>query len=159
MSGVEIAGLALAVLPVLIEVVKQSQSKRHDPRRVEIIEDLCWEITFLKINLENLARSLTALPKDTRDRLSSLTPARTLELVWNTNEVVQALEARLGTTFGLFFETLKGTLACLEQLVEKKSLQFSDEEVVYNICRSLLIGANDALDPPKSCLCKAPCHK
>jgi hypothetical protein len=61
MSVIEIAGLALAVLPILIEIAKQAQSKQHDAKRAETIENLCWEITYLKINLRGLADMLTQL--------------------------------------------------------------------------------------------------
>ena len=65
-SRIEIAGLALAVLPILIEIAKQAQSKQHDSKKAKIIENLCWETTYLKINPESLAAMLIQLPKDLR---------------------------------------------------------------------------------------------
>jgi hypothetical protein len=137
MSGIEVAGLALAVLPILIEIAKQAQSKQHDAKRAETMVNLCWEITKLQFNLKSLADMLTQLSEDVRYELSSSTSPQSLEAAWNRKEVVSTLKARLGDRFPSFCLELKSILSCLEQLVEKESLRLSNEEAIRT-CMSLV---------------------
>lgn len=127
MSGIEIAGLALAVLPTLIEIAKQARAKNHAASRAGVMEDLCWEITQLSINLEGLVRQL---PSNMHDEILSSTSPQQIEQAWKRDKVVQLLEARLGPKYHSFSMALENILGCLDRLLDKDSLRLSNDEVV-----------------------------
>lgn len=129
MSGVEIAGLALAVLPILIAAAEHTKS-RLEPRRAEFMENLVFEVMILQMSLRRLAKGLSELPNDLRERLSSPQADTDLEAGWKSSEVVQALKTRLGAAHETFVVTLAATLDCLEKLLERKSLDLSHNEAV-----------------------------
>jgi hypothetical protein len=130
MSGVEIAGLALAVLPILIAAAEHIKSQRLEPRRAEFMENLAFEITFLHMSLTKLAKGLNELPEELREKLQSPQATQDMEAIWQKTEVVHALKARLGSGHETFFGTLGTILKCLERLLEQKSLSLSSEETV-----------------------------
>lgn len=127
MSGIEIAGLALAVLPILIEIAKQARSKLHAASRASVMEDLCWEITQLNMNLEGLVKQL---PSNIHDELLSSTSPQQIEMAWKKDNIVQHLEVRLGHKYHSFSMALENILSCLDRLIDKESLKLSDDEVV-----------------------------
>jgi len=130
MSGVEIAGLALAVLPILIAAAEHAKSRGLDPRRAEFMENLAFEVTLLHMSLTRLAKGLSELPNELREKLSSQQAAQDLEANWKSIEVVYALKTRLGSGYETFVVTLKTILDCLERLLEKRSLSLSNDEAV-----------------------------
>ena len=130
MSGVEIAGLALAVLPILIAAAEHIKSQRLEPRRAEFMENLAFEITFLRMSLTKLAKGLVELSEDLREKLQSPQATQDVETIWQSDEVVNALKARLGSGHETFFGTLGTILKCLERILEKKSLSLSNDETV-----------------------------
>lgn len=130
MSGVEIAGLALGVLPILIAAADYINSRRLDPKRAEFMQNLAFEITFLHMNLTKLANSLSDLPEDLRERLASPQDGIKFEASWQSEEVALALKSRLGTGKETFFVTLRSILESLEKLIERKSLDLPKDETV-----------------------------
>ncbi|OAL46684.1 hypothetical protein IQ07DRAFT_590225 [Pyrenochaeta sp. DS3sAY3a] len=126
MSGIEIAGLALAVLPILIEIAKQARSKHHAASRAGVMEDLCWEITQLNINLEGLVKQL---PSSMHDELLSSTSPQQIERAWKKDNISQLLEVRLRHKYHSFSMALENILSCLDRLIDKESLKLSDDEV------------------------------
>ncbi|KAF1845080.1 uncharacterized protein K460DRAFT_405357 [Cucurbitaria berberidis CBS 394.84] len=131
MSGVEIAGLALAVLPILIAAAEHAKSRRLEPRRAEFMENLAFEITLLHMSLTRLAKGLSELSDELREKLSSPQASQDLEESWKSTEVVHALKKRLGSGHETFVVTVGAILACLEKLLEKKSLGLSNEETTF----------------------------
>ncbi|KAF2133134.1 hypothetical protein P153DRAFT_392987 [Dothidotthia symphoricarpi CBS 119687] len=130
MSGVEIAGLALAVLPVLVVAIDQIKAQRLNPRRAEFMENLAFEITFLQMSLTKLAKSLSELPNGLREKLLSPQPTQDLEASWKTAEVVRTLHARLGPGHETFFVALAAILECLDGLLERRPLFLSSDETI-----------------------------
>jgi hypothetical protein len=146
MSGVEIAGLALAVLPILIAAAEYAKSRGSDPRRAEFMENLAFEVTLLHMSLTRLAKGLSELPNELREKLSSPQAAQDLEANWKSIEVVYALKKRLGPGYETFVVTLRAILDCLERLLDKKSLGLSTDEAVRVLASRLLPGADDVTD-------------
>lgn len=130
MSGVEMASLALAVLPILIAAVEHVKSQRLEPRRAVFIEDLATELVSLHMSLIYLAKGLTELPDKLRKRLISSTATMETDASWRSDQVKRALKARLGQGHENFMVTLRGILDCFEQLLEKQSFDTSDTETV-----------------------------
>ncbi|KAF2736405.1 hypothetical protein EJ04DRAFT_521995 [Polyplosphaeria fusca] len=128
MSGVEVAGLALAVLPVLIPAIKLLKKKNIEPRQNELVESVAFEIWFLHRLLIKLAKRLVNLSDEEKERLASPEPSATLADKWKAEEVVQALKTHLGDGYDTFCTTLASTMGCLEQLVKYKSLSWSRDE-------------------------------
>ncbi|KAH7372317.1 hypothetical protein BKA66DRAFT_572438 [Pyrenochaeta sp. MPI-SDFR-AT-0127] len=130
MSGVEIAGLALGVLPILIAAAEHTKS-RLEPKRAVFMENLAFEVTILQLSLKRLAKGLAELPDELRERLSSPQAVPDLEAGWKSGEVVHALKTRLGEAYETFVVTLAATLECLEKLLERKSLDLSSNEAIF----------------------------
>lgn len=130
MSGVEIAGLALAVLPILIATAEYLRTQRLDARREELMVNLAYETTLLNMHLEKLASSLPDLPDELRAKLLSSHAAQDMEASWNSSLVVHALKSYLGALHEPFIFTLGTILDCLEKLLERNSLGLSKDEAV-----------------------------
>ncbi|KAH7396718.1 hypothetical protein DE146DRAFT_632945 [Phaeosphaeria sp. MPI-PUGE-AT-0046c] len=130
MSGVEIASLALGVLPILIAAAEHIKSRRLDPRRAVFMENLAFEIVFLHMSLTKLAKGLTELPDETREKLISSQATQDMDASWKRDEVKHALKARLGSGHETFIVTLRAILDCLERLLEKKSFSLSNDKTI-----------------------------
>ncbi|KAF2117448.1 hypothetical protein BDV96DRAFT_598341 [Lophiotrema nucula] len=128
MSGVEIAGLVLAVLPVLISAAEHYKKKKLEPRRTEFMANLLYETWFLRENLNRLARGLLELPEEVRVGLTSPDASQSLEAQWKADNVVRALQTHFGKGYETFCTTLEVMLDSLERVVEYKSLRLSSEE-------------------------------
>lgn len=146
MSGVEIAGLALGVLPILIAAAEHIKSRRLDPRRAVFMENLAFEIVFLQMSLTKLAKGLTELPDETREKLVASQATQEMDASWKRDEVKHALKARLGSGQETFVVTLKAVLDCLERLLEKKSFSLSNNDTVCAISKGASNQADVVID-------------
>ncbi len=140
MSGVEIAGLALAVLPILIAAADSLKKQRLDARREELLVNLAYETTLLHMHLERLASSLPGLPDELRSKLLSTNATQNMEDSWSSNLVVDTLKSYLGLWHEPFIHTLATILDCLEKLLEQHSLGLSGDEAV---CARILLSCHD----------------
>ncbi|KAF1815310.1 hypothetical protein P152DRAFT_479259 [Eremomyces bilateralis CBS 781.70] len=119
MSGVEVASLALAVLPVFIYAAEHL--KGYGIKQEEFLMDLKFEVAFLNMNLQTVVKSLAGIPDERRQRLLSIQNAQDMENIWRSEDIVQALKIRLDPGFDLFLDTLKSILEHLEKLLANLS--------------------------------------
>lgn len=130
MSGLEIAGLAVGVIPLILYAADQYKSRRLDPKLGEFFQNLSFEIGFLLFNIRRLAGSLEGISDEMRERLSSPQSPQDLEKQWSSPEVAQALKTRLGHGHEMLFSTLESILDLLEKLIDDKPLRLTNHEAV-----------------------------
>jgi len=131
MSGMEVAGLALAILPLVIEAAKayahgaesirQVISKEHrDNRLQEFYEEFWWQTSFINRTLRNLVSSLPLLCDDCK---ATLLKDFALE-EWETNAVVEAaLLNHFGSEKELddFILVMKKILTLMNSMIDVKA--------------------------------------
>ncbi|KAF1810424.1 hypothetical protein P152DRAFT_451168 [Eremomyces bilateralis CBS 781.70] len=130
MSGVELAGLVLAVVPVIL-VASEYHSKLLDPTRTVFLHrrksiklatffsNLHYEVSMLNITIQSLIHDLYVLPEAHRTRLLSDEQDPSY---WQEEAVVRALRSRLGLGFDAFREALDEILRNLGKLVKDDTL-------------------------------------
>lgn len=135
MTGLEVVGLILAVLPLFVTasdhskvfdpVISICQPRRRAERKSDFYTNFHYEVTILNLNVRRLFQDLYALPEAQRN---SLMDDGNSEL-WNDPVVVKALQARLGIAYETFTETLAAILKLLEKLVNDKSNKLRREDI------------------------------
>jgi hypothetical protein len=136
----EAAGLALAVLPIMMTVAGYrlpspaaiiSQS-RKDSKVVEYYRQLQDELALLNNTLRTLVQTLTGITEADRQRildLESESPA-----IWEGNDIARALKDRLGPAHQAFLESIFEILDTMEEMLSNESfgLQRNDINVRVN---------------------------
>jgi hypothetical protein len=130
MSGLEIAGLALAVLPVLIAAADAYKASRLDQKSKEFFVNLSYEVTILNFNIQKLASSLVGLPDTLRKKLLYPQSPEELERSWGLPAVVDALRARLDAGADAFLLTLCCIMELLNELLDSPSLDLIGNDLV-----------------------------
>lgn len=133
----EAAGLALAVLPVLISVAdyyRQSleslqtlRAKVGDDRILEFYEEVAFEVFLLRNCIRKLVKDLPGFSLEyKRDLLRSLRPES-----WSDEKLSDALRAKLGeTNYAMFELILWRLLASINTLISGNQQFLSSVEVV-----------------------------
>jgi len=122
---VEIAGLALAVVPIVTSVAEYRcgslrpalQQKAKDNKVAEYYQLLLNELAFLGVYLRRLIGDLPTLSEDQRTRLLNLEDS-----LWKTEETANALKSRLGDAYEAFLDHVKGILILLDNIISDQSL-------------------------------------
>jgi hypothetical protein len=137
-SGVEIAGLALAVLPLVIEAAKLYGqgvgsiknvviAERRDEKLQGFYEDFYWETFFLDRTLRKIVNDLPLLCKDCKNSLFS---DKSLNSWKENEEVVRALLIYFGgeqdvDAFTLVFSKVLGLI---DNLTKDKTTKLTPSE-------------------------------
>lgn len=139
LTGVEIAGLLLAVLPLFIAAAKPYREgldtmktalrpKVLDEKLEDFYRDLGFEVTVLKYTLENLVQSLPIITEAEKDRFVESFDTNLL----NKGELTRAFNERLGRAFDTFESYLRHILRLLEKVVDDDTLQDTSNKMVSN---------------------------
>ncbi|KAK5454988.1 hypothetical protein LTS15_005708 [Exophiala xenobiotica] len=120
MSGVEIVGLVLGVLPILIEAAKHVHERSKGKRASKESNFACGfrnrlvtQQALLSLYIKGVV-GRTSLPPATQRELVSHPACQT----WRKKEVVQALKSQLGEAYSLFEEILSRLCKTLAKHVE-----------------------------------------
>ena len=133
MTGFEIAGLVLAVLPILIEAAKHVHERSKGKRASKESNFACGfrnslisQQTLLSLYMKGVV-GRTSLPSATqRDLVSN--PA---SQIWSKPEVIQALKIELGDAYLLFEEILSRVSKALAKHIETENQgKLSENEIV-----------------------------
>jgi hypothetical protein len=122
-SGVEIAGLALAVFPVVVETVslylKAAESVKRLWRYARVLRQLHRRINLEHVKLANSCEQLLYEIVETRDLLDLIShpggPA------WREAELRSKLQEHLGRSYESFFDTMLEinlSLGCIRAKLE-----------------------------------------
>lgn len=139
-TGIECAGLVLAVLPLFIGAAKSykqgidtirdviSQTRR-DEKLEEFYEDFYWELYLLNRQIREI---VGALPFLSDHRKTELTTAEHLDEWTIDADVVRALEDYFNseTDFNAFMVIMTKIVQLLAQVVRDTSLQISEADKV-----------------------------
>ena len=140
MSGIECAGLVLAVLPLVIEAAKSYKhgvdtildvvsSSRRDDKLEGFYEDIWWEMFFIDRQLRDV---IHALPFLAEDRKVDLLKAEHLSQWTRDSEVTEALKEyfKLETDFQAFTVIMGKIVQLLAQLLKDSSARIDRKEMV-----------------------------
>lgn len=127
LSGIEIAGLLLAIIPIFQAAVEQEDAilegakialrrKYRDSKLEEFYIDLNYEVSFLQRNVERLVDELGDLKESDRVALKQGD-----ETLWSEPRVAQALRRRLGTGYESFCTHLDEVHQKLGKLVQESA--------------------------------------
>lgn len=144
-TGVECAGLVLAILPLLVEAAKAYNAGVEDIRGViqkdrqnvmlqEFYEDFLIEVTFVNRNME---RVLDALP-DLLDSQKTQLKAEFQQQLWlPTTEVAKSLSSLFGNQYGAFEMTISKIMRLFGKVVNDEMLNISAAEVSVGYAHKL----------------------
>lgn len=135
-TGIEAAGLALAILPLVVEAAKSYNngvgsikkvvtSAPRDEKLQEFYDNFWWETFLLERSVRSIVDDLPLLCRDCKD---SLYTDRSLSVWEDGGEVTQALIAFFGSQDGLdaFLLILSRLLELVDKLTRVKSTKLSD---------------------------------
>lgn len=145
-TGIECAGLVLAVLPVFIQAAKSykrgvdsiynvTSHSRRDERLQEFYEEFWWETVMLNRQIRGI---VDALPYLSNDRKTYLAAAEHLE-EWNQDtDVSQALQEFFSSEmdFEDFMVIMTKIVGLLVQLVQDSTVHISIIDMVGDDCNS-----------------------
>ena len=137
LTGVEIAGLLLAVLPLFIAAAKPYRegleimstalrSKAMYEKLKDFYEELNYEVTLLRFTLENLVQSLPVITEEEKDRLINRFDIR----LFDEEILALAFNERLGRAYDMFESYLRQILRLLEKTVDDETLQRKSDKAV-----------------------------
>jgi hypothetical protein len=139
-TGIECAGLVLAVLPLAIEAAKQYKhgvdtildavsSSRRDEKLEDFYEELWWEMFLLDRQLRDIVH---ALPYLTDDRKAGLMKADNLDQWTAKSDVTEALQEFFNsdTDFQTFMMIMGKIVQLLAQLVKDSVACIDRKEMV-----------------------------
>ena len=137
-SGVECAGLVLAVLPLIVEAAKAYTEGVEDIKGVvkkrdqddilqEFYEDFLIEITFVNRNIERL---LEALPHIHESEKSKLKKEFRIQQWTPEKEIALALKELFESQYGTFEITIAKLMRLIGRVVSDESLNISSEAAV-----------------------------
>lgn len=135
LTGVEIAGLLLAILPIfqaaaeqedtIYEGVKIAFGQKYSTRKLgEFYDNVLYEISILRINVERLVNELGDIPERDRDALRNGD-----DFAWSNPLVAQALQRRLRTGYESFCLTLESLHEKLDKLVKDSAADLPSDIV------------------------------
>ena len=141
-TGIECAGLVLAVLPIFIEAAKSykkgvdsiynvTSHSRRDEKLQDFYEDFWWETTMLNRQIRGI---VDALPYLSNDRKTYLADPEHLE-EWNHDtDVSEALQKVFSsvTDFEDFKVIMTKIVGLLVQLVQDSTVHISIKDMVSN---------------------------
>lgn len=124
MSGIEVAGIALAILPLLInqlenyvqgiETLGDFRTRRYQRKLDEYSSKLgSQQMSFIN----TLERSFEGIV-EFEDGIDGLEPDK-LKALWEKPSVQTVLEQKLGRNYGPFFQNMKQLSKLLEELHQK----------------------------------------
>ena len=137
LTGVEIIGLILGVLPLFIAAAKPYRegldtmktalrSKFMDEKLEDFYRELEYEVTLLKYTLENLVESLPIVTEEEKDCFIERFEASLL----NNEALTRAFNERLGRASDTFESYLRQILRLLEKVVDDDTLPSLDNNMV-----------------------------
>ena len=137
LTGVEVAGLLMAVLPLFIAAAKPYQegldtiktalhSKIVDEKLQDFYRELEYEVTLLKFTLENL---IEGLPIATEEEKDSFIENFNVNLL-NKEILNLAFNERLGRASETFESYLRKILRLLDKVVDDDTLSSRENNMV-----------------------------
>lgn len=136
----EVAGLALAVLPIVMAATEYPfgslnsalRQKVKDKKLAGCYHRLHDELTLLTVCLRGLMRDLSTLPEEQRESLLQLGSEAAAE-AWKDEAVTQALEQRLGDSNEAFRDNLDQVLAALEEIISNQSMKLDPRDLLVRM--------------------------
>lgn len=139
MFGVEIAGLALVVVPIVASAADYQwgvysavdtvdRSKVKDEKLAIQYQHLHSEVAFLHLTIQDFVSDLPTLSASDKEGLL----ARDKQLL-NDGRLDLALSQRLGGAREAFFDTLNTALKCLDDLLSDRVLGLEKDDVLVGI--------------------------
>lgn len=136
-SGIEIVGLALAILPLLmsaanyyregLDSLQTLRTKTGDDRILEFYEEVAFEIFLLRNSIKQLVKDLPGFSPEYKRQLVRAVDPRS----WSDEALSDALRVRLGdSNYQLFEGTLRRVLESLDALISDSQLFLSSSEMV-----------------------------
>lgn len=136
-SGIEIVGLALAILPLLmsaadyyregLDSLQTLRTKTGDDRILEFYEEVAFEIFLLRNSIKKLVKDLPGFSPEYKRQLVKAVDPRS----WSDEALSDALRVRLGdSNYRLFEGTLRRVLESLNALISDSQLFLSSSEMV-----------------------------
>lgn len=139
MSGVEIAGLVLSVIPIVAAAAEHQRrvfgaattifSQRvRDERLASHYQHLHNEVALLNLTIRGLISDLPTLNADDKTKL--LTLERPL---WEDDRVELALSQRLGTSNVAFVDTVQEILTTLDGILSDRVLKLEKSDIAVGV--------------------------
>lgn len=134
MSGVEVAGLALAVLPLVISAAEYNilnkahtlaSKKARINQQLSFYHELYEELSLSTSNLNNLIHDVPSL----RHHTEPMSIAAKWQL-YASGEIEDALKVVLGLNYEPFSNILERLLKSVENIVSDKSLDLKEADAV-----------------------------
>jgi len=137
MSGIEIAGIALAVIPIAITAVQEYRKicepfliilrpNVKDAEMIKLYQAVHYEVTRLQLTMERLSRELY-VPWVTERELQAVSNPEVLTR-WEWRDA--AMRHRLNSATDTFQESTQGLLEALKEVTKDNTLSIQAEEVV-----------------------------
>ncbi|OMP83095.1 hypothetical protein BK809_0004476 [Diplodia seriata] len=136
MSGVEIAGLVLGIIPLVLAaadhqrkvygaVTTTLRSRVKDEKLASQYQNLHNEVALLNLTIRDFIFDLPALSTGDKQDLLKLD-----EKLWKDDRVELALSQKLGTSNTAFVDTLKTVLQCLDDVLSDRVLKLEKADIV-----------------------------
>jgi hypothetical protein len=133
MSGFEVVGIALAVIPLALSTVEQyakiyelllttTRSEVMNKKLEQVYRDLLYQITLMQLSMDRLFKDLH-IPRGT---LSEWKMVEVLQWSWMDT----ALQHRLGGAANSFNETTNALTDLLNKIAKDKTLGLSTDDIV-----------------------------
>ena len=134
MSGIEVVGLLLAVLPIIISAAEHVKGGTFSSKR-GLKDSLFAEGCKVKLTQQKTLLRLYIQAVVGKTSLSPSTQAALVDDatsdVWSRPEVVQAISQELGEAYGLFKELLRRSCAALaKHIADSTPQKLSEDEIV-----------------------------
>ena len=153
MSGIECAGLVLAVLPLAIGAAKTYKhgvdtildvvsSSRHDDKLEDFYEELWWELFFLDRQLRDTVHTLPFL---TEDRKVVLLKAEHMDEWTREADIMEALRKYFNseTDFQAFMVIMGKIVQLLAQIIKDSTTDMDRKEMVSD--RDLVVALSSLI--------------
>lgn len=139
MSGLEIAGLVLAVVPIIVSAAKHHRrvysavntvvrSRVKDERLAIQYQHLHNEVALLHLTIRDFVSDLSTLSASEKEQLLTLD-----RQLLNDGRLALALSQRLGNASEAFSDTLNTVLECLDDVLSDRVLELDKDDVAVGI--------------------------
>lgn len=133
LTGIEIAGLALAIVPLLDSAasVKCSsispifRQKAKDNKLADLYHRLHAQLSLLSVCLRNLIKHLPTLTEVQKARLLQFENEP-----WKDEDVAKALQQKLGDGHKDFLDNLDAILVALDSIISNSVLKLDRDDVL-----------------------------
>ncbi|EKG17380.1 hypothetical protein MPH_05448 [Macrophomina phaseolina MS6] len=136
MSGAEIAGLVLAVVPIVAAAAEHQRRvidtantalrpKVKDEKLASQYQHLHNEVSLLNLNIRDLISDLPSLTTDEKHKLLALEKP-----LWEDERVSLALAQRLGSSADAFVDTVQKILNTLDGILSDRVLKLAKSDIV-----------------------------